>query len=73
VPVAHACNPRYLGGQDREDGDLRPALAEVSSLPLQNTQSKMDWGRGSSDRGSALQAQTLVAPKKKKNYVCINQ
>jgi hypothetical protein len=75
VPVAHACNPRYLGGQDREDGDLRPALAEVSSLPLQNSQSKMDWGCSSSGTTAALQASgpefKLVSPKKKKGKMWV--
>jgi hypothetical protein len=25
VPVAHACNPSYLGGRDQEGGDLKPS------------------------------------------------
>jgi hypothetical protein len=27
VPVAHDCNPRYLGGRDQEDSNPRPAQA----------------------------------------------
>jgi hypothetical protein len=26
--VAHACNPRYSGGRDQEDCDLKPALGK---------------------------------------------
>jgi hypothetical protein len=25
VPVAHACNPTYLGGRDQQDRSLKPA------------------------------------------------
>jgi hypothetical protein len=25
VPVAHACNPSYLGGRDQEDHSSKPA------------------------------------------------
>jgi hypothetical protein len=30
VPVAHVYNPSYSGGQDQEDRDLKPALANSS-------------------------------------------
>jgi hypothetical protein len=28
--VAHTCNPSYLGGRDKEDLGLKPALANSS-------------------------------------------
>jgi hypothetical protein len=30
APVAHACNPSYLGGRDQEDHGLKPAQANNS-------------------------------------------
>jgi hypothetical protein len=35
-PVAHTCNPSYLGGRDREDCDLRLACAKKSMRPHLN-------------------------------------
>jgi hypothetical protein len=31
--VAHACNPSYSGGRDREDCGLKPAQANSSARP----------------------------------------
>jgi hypothetical protein len=33
-PVAHACNPSYLGGRDQEDHSLKPAWANSSQDPV---------------------------------------
>jgi hypothetical protein len=30
VPVAHACNPSFLGGRNQKDGGLKPAQANSS-------------------------------------------
>jgi hypothetical protein len=32
--VAHACNPSYLGGRDREGHGLRPAHANIFQDPI---------------------------------------
>jgi hypothetical protein len=46
-PVAHACNPRYSGGRDREDCGLKPAQANSSVRPYhENTLHKkglVEW------------------------------
>jgi hypothetical protein len=34
VPVAHACNPSYLGGRDQEDLSSKPAWANSSQDPI---------------------------------------
>jgi hypothetical protein len=34
MPVAHACNPSYLGGRDQEDRSLKPAWAHSSGDPI---------------------------------------
>jgi hypothetical protein len=34
APVAQACNPRYLGGYDQEDCNLRPAWANSFQDPI---------------------------------------
>jgi hypothetical protein len=34
VPVAHACNPSYLGGWDQEDHGSRPSRANSSWDPI---------------------------------------
>jgi hypothetical protein len=33
VPVAHACNPSYLGVRDQEDGDLKSTLGKEFTRP----------------------------------------
>jgi hypothetical protein len=33
VPVAHACNPSYSGGRDREDQRSKPALSKQFESP----------------------------------------
>jgi hypothetical protein len=38
--VAHTCNPSYLEGRDQEDQGLKPALANIMSPYLENTQHK---------------------------------
>jgi hypothetical protein len=51
VPLAHACNPSYLGGWDWKIvvwGQFRQKVCETPPPHLQNTQSKMDWRCGSS-------------------------
>jgi hypothetical protein len=53
APVAHTCNPSYLGGWDQEDCGSRPVWAKPH---LQNNQSKMNWRYGG--RIPALQARS---------------
>jgi hypothetical protein len=36
VPVAHACNPSYLGGRDQEDCSSKPAQANSLQDPISN-------------------------------------
>jgi hypothetical protein len=56
APVAHACNPSYLGGLDGEDQGLRPVEQIVWDIPSPKiTRAKMDWRNGSSSRVPALQ------------------
>jgi hypothetical protein len=40
MPMAHTCNPSYLGDWDWEDQDSRPALAKS----LQDSISSNSWG-----------------------------
>jgi hypothetical protein len=51
VPVAHTCNPSYLGGRDQEDHSSKPALAK-SSLDIISkvSNTKQGWQSGSSGR-----------------------
>jgi hypothetical protein len=35
MPVAHACNPNYLGGCNQEDGNSRTALTTVNESQSQ--------------------------------------
>jgi hypothetical protein len=32
--VAHACNPRYLGGRDQEDRSSKPGMANSLQDPI---------------------------------------
>jgi hypothetical protein len=34
APVAHICNPSYLGGRDQEGHGLKPAQANSSRDPI---------------------------------------
>jgi hypothetical protein len=34
APVAHGCNPSYLGGRDWKDGVSRPSQANTSLYPI---------------------------------------
>jgi hypothetical protein len=66
VPVAHACNPSYLGGRDQEIHGSKPAQANnsqdhISKIPNTN----QGWQSGSSDRVSALRSRPSTAKKKK--------
>jgi hypothetical protein len=68
--MAHACNPNHLG--DRVGGSWFEANLDKSltTLHLQNKQSKVDWRRCTSKRVPALQTwkpwvQVLVPPKQK--------
>jgi hypothetical protein len=40
MPVAHACNPRYLGGKDQEDCSSKPARQIVCETLSQKTHHK---------------------------------
>jgi hypothetical protein len=33
-PVAHICDPSYMGGRDQKDWDLKPDLANDSQGPV---------------------------------------
>jgi hypothetical protein len=55
VPVVHAYNPNYLGGQDWEDHSSMSAQDNSSQDPISKiTRAKMDWMCGSSGRAPAL-------------------
>jgi hypothetical protein len=48
VPVAHACNPSYLGVRDQEDGDLKSTLGKEFTRPyLEKNITKKGWWSGS--------------------------
>jgi hypothetical protein len=49
VPVAHVYNPSYSGGQDQEDRDLKPALANSSHdlISKKTIAKKKGWWSGS--------------------------
>jgi hypothetical protein len=40
VPVAHACNPSYLGGKDQEDRGSKPAQANSLGDPISKKKKK---------------------------------
>jgi hypothetical protein len=43
-PGPHACNPRYSGGRDLEDGGLRPTQPNrLRDLILKIPHTKKDW------------------------------
>jgi hypothetical protein len=70
APVAHTCNPSYLGGWDQEDHGLNPAEENSSLNPIsKNHQSKIEWRCGSRNKAPALQEWgpefKPVPPKKK--------
>jgi hypothetical protein len=47
-PVAHTCNPSYLGGRDQENLGLKPAQANASQDPiLKILITKKGWWSGS--------------------------
>jgi hypothetical protein len=45
MPMAHACNPSYLGGREQEDCSLKPALANSSQDPISKNPSQK-WAGG---------------------------
>jgi hypothetical protein len=48
VPVAHTCNPGYLGGRAQEDGSLKPTWANSSrNTALKKIHQKKGWWSGS--------------------------
>jgi hypothetical protein len=72
VPVVHACNPSYMGGQDQEDHGLRPAQANTSQDPIYKIP-RAKWNGSKSRWWSACFAsvrpwnQTPQSTKKKKS------
>jgi hypothetical protein len=57
--MAHTCNPSYLGGREQEDHGSRLVQENSSQDPVsKKNQNQLDWRCGSSDRVSALQAQS---------------
>jgi hypothetical protein len=63
-PVAHACNPSYMGEEicriavQGQPGQIVLETAPPPHTHLQNNQSKLDWRHGSSGRVPSLQAQS---------------
>jgi hypothetical protein len=48
APVAHACNPSYSGGKDKEDQGSKPAWASSSQDPISKIPiTKKGWWSGS--------------------------
>jgi hypothetical protein len=45
APMAHVCDPSYLGGRDREDHGLRPAWANSLQDPISKI-TRAKWTRG---------------------------
>jgi hypothetical protein len=60
--VAHACNPRYSGGRDKEDCGWKPAGANSSQTPILKKPIKKKVVGGSWLSGSS------VAPEFKPQY-----
>jgi hypothetical protein len=51
VPVAHACNPSFLGGSDQKDHSSKPAPGKRFVRPyLKISNTKKDWQSGSNNR-----------------------
>jgi hypothetical protein len=46
VPVAHACNPSYLGGRDQEDHGSKPAQANSLQDPTSKKNPSQKWAGG---------------------------
>jgi hypothetical protein len=44
APMAHVCDPSYLGGRDREDHGLRPAWANSLQDPISKI-TRAKWTR----------------------------
>jgi hypothetical protein len=49
APVAHACNPSYLGGRDQDDHGWKPAQANSSRDPISKNKpfTREGWWRSS--------------------------
>jgi hypothetical protein len=75
APVAHACNPSYLGGRDQEDqGWNWPWANSLQDPILKKTITTKVWRRGSSVQSTYLTSaklwvQTPMPPKLKLNLV----
>jgi hypothetical protein len=72
APVAHTCNPSYLGGWDQEDWGLRQAW--INGFWDYLNQNRMDWRCGLLCRHEALMpwVQTLALLKTKLNLYSYN-
>jgi hypothetical protein len=51
---SHACNPRYSGGRDEEDGCLKPAGAQKERPYLKNAQHKKGLVEWLNDKSTSL-------------------
>jgi hypothetical protein len=75
VPVAHTCNPSYLGGRDQEDQGLRPARANSSLRPYRGkpfTKKKIGLVGVAQGEGPEFIPHNLKKKKKKKKiYIYI--
>jgi hypothetical protein len=64
MPVAHACNPSYLGDRDKEDGGLKPVQASYSWDPISKNPSQKGAGGVAQGEGSEFKPQYHKKKKK---------
>jgi hypothetical protein len=74
MPVAHACNPIYLGGRDQEDQGSKPARANsfrdpILKIPTQNRVGEVD--QGVERLHETLNSDPSTAKKEKKSHFAL--
>jgi hypothetical protein len=63
VPVAHTCNPSYLGGRNQEDHFWKPAWANSPRDPILKNPTTKNWA-GRVNQGKTLSSRPRTAKKK---------
>jgi hypothetical protein len=67
VPGTHTCNPSYSGGKEQEDQGSKPAQANSSQDPIEDTQYKKGLIERLPIKEEALSSALSTAKKKRKN------